>query len=85
MSTRIDAIYEDGVLRTVTPLGLTEHEHVTITVEPLDDDIDHEYVAQCRVELAALDRFPTLEETQELLRGVPGSFADEIIRARGAR
>jgi predicted DNA-binding antitoxin AbrB/MazE fold protein len=85
MSTRVDAIYEDGVLRPVTPLELMEHERVTITVEPLDDDLDNEYVARCRAELAGLDRLPTLEETQELLRAVPGSFADEIIRARGDR
>jgi predicted DNA-binding antitoxin AbrB/MazE fold protein len=85
MSTRVDAIYEGGVLRPVTPLALMEHERVTITVEPSDDDMDHEYIARCRAELAGLDRLPTLEETQELLRGVPGSFADAIIRARGDR
>ncbi len=85
MSTRVEAIYEDGVLRPVTRLGLMEHERVTITVEPLDDDLDHEYVARCRAELAGLDRLPTLKETQDLLRGVPGSFAQEIIRARGNR
>jgi predicted DNA-binding antitoxin AbrB/MazE fold protein len=34
---RVDAIYEDGVLRPVTPLGLGEHERVTITVEPFDE------------------------------------------------
>lgn len=82
MTTRVDAIYEAGVLRPVEPLALNEHERVTITVEPLDDDIDHEYIAQCRAELAKLDRLPTLEETQEQLGPVPGSFADEIIRAR---
>ena len=85
MSTRVDAIYENGVLRPVTPLGLMEHERVTITVEPLDDDLDNEYVARCRAELAGLDRLPTLEEAEELLRAVPGSFADEIIHARGDR
>ena len=50
-----------------------------------EDDVDHAFVAQCRAELAELDRYPTLEETQELLRSVPGSFADEIIRARSDR
>jgi len=54
-------------------------------VHVIDEDLDIEYVARCRAELAGLDRLPTLEETQELLRGVPGSFADEIIRARGDR
>ena len=42
-------------------------------------------MAQCRAEVAKMDRIPTLEETQELLRDVRGSFADEIVRARGYR
>ena len=84
MSQRVDAIYEGGVLHPVRPLALAEHELVSITVEPYYDDlIDHEYHAQCRAEVKKMDRIPTLEETQEMLRSVPGSFADEIVRARG--
>ncbi len=85
MSTRVEAIYEAGVLRPVEPLALVEHERVTITVEPLDDLIDHEYTSYCRAQVEKMDRLPTLEETQERLRSVPGSFAEEIIKARGDR
>jgi len=85
MTTRIEAIYEQGVLRPVEPLALPEHERVTITLEGFDDEVDHEYTAECRAEVATWDRIPVLEETQELLRSVPGSFAEEIIRSRGDR
>ena len=88
MVTRVEAIYEDGALHPVEPLAFAEHERVTITIEPngdLHDLIDHEFMAQCRAEVAKMDYIPTLEETQELLRSVPGSFADEIVRARGDR
>ena len=85
MITRVEAIYEDGVLRPLEQLALVEHERVRITVEPLDDDIDHEFIARCRADLAGLDRLPTLKEAQERLRSVPGSFAEEIIRACGDR
>ena len=34
MSTTIDAVYEDGVLKPVGPLPLNEHEKVRVTVEP---------------------------------------------------
>ena len=33
MSITIDAIYENGVLRPVLPLPLSEHAHVRVTVE----------------------------------------------------
>ena len=88
MASRIEAVYEDGVLHPVEPLALAEHARVTITIEPLgilNDLIDRKFIAQCRAEVAKMDYIPTLEETQELLRGVPGSFADEIVRARGDR
>ena len=84
MITRVEAIYEDGVLRPYSRWRW-EHERVRITVEPLDDDIDHEFIARCRADLARLDGLPTLKEAQERLRSVPGSFAEEIIRARGER
>jgi len=31
--TRVEAIYENGVLRPLEPLELQEHEHVTLTVD----------------------------------------------------
>ncbi len=33
MSKTVDAVYENGVLRPLEPLGLREHQRVTVTVE----------------------------------------------------
>ena len=83
MSTRVEAIYEHGVLRPIQPLPFAEHEHVTITVDLLDDDIDYQFIAECKARVAQLPQLPKIEETREMLRSVPGSFAEEIIKARG--
>ena len=89
MATRVEAVYEDGVLHPAEPLALAEHERVTLTIEPLDDLddlIDHNYLAHCRAELAKRDKpAPTAEEIRELLKDVPGSFSDLIIQERGSR
>ena len=89
MTTRVEAVYEGGVLHPAEPLALAEHERVTITIEPLDDLddlIDHAYLAHCRADLAKRDK-PALsaEEVRELLKNVQGSFSDLIIKERGER
>ncbi|MEO7167922.1 MAG: antitoxin family protein [Chthoniobacterales bacterium] len=38
MTTAIDAIYEDGVLRPLQPLSLAEHTHVRVSVETIPSD-----------------------------------------------
>jgi predicted DNA-binding antitoxin AbrB/MazE fold protein len=38
MNKVIEAIYEDGVLKPLGDLGLHEHEHVRVSVEPSDDE-----------------------------------------------
>ena len=38
MTTAVDAIYEDGLLRPLQPLSLPEHTHVRLSVETLPDD-----------------------------------------------
>lgn len=40
MTTAVDAIYEDGVLRPLQPLALPEHAHVRVSIETLPDDAD---------------------------------------------
>ena len=85
MVTRVEAIYERGLLRPLQPIVLAENEHVTLTINPVDDDIDHEFHAYARAEVAKLPKIPTLEEVRELLSSVPGSFADTIANEREAR
>ena len=38
MTTAVEAIYEDGMLRPLQPLSLPEHTHVRLSVETLPDD-----------------------------------------------
>ena len=37
MTTAVEAIYEDGLLRPLQPLSLPEHTHVRLSVETLPD------------------------------------------------
>ena len=84
MTIRVEAIFEDGVLRPVGTVPLYNAERVTLTIEPHDDDIDHEYLAQCQAEVAKSDK-PALsaEELRELLKDDKSSWADLIIQERG--
>ena len=36
MTQTIEAIYEDGVLKPLTPLELPEHQRVTLNIQPLE-------------------------------------------------
>ena len=86
----MEAVYEDGVPHPMEPLALAEHEHVTITIEQLDDLvdlIDNEYLAKSRADSAARnDRpVPTIKEIRERLEKVRGSLSDLIIQQRGER
>jgi predicted DNA-binding antitoxin AbrB/MazE fold protein len=38
VSTAIEAIYENGLLRPLQPLALAEHTRVRVSVETLDND-----------------------------------------------
>ena len=33
MSKRLEAVYENGVLRLLEPVDLQEHQHVTVTID----------------------------------------------------
>jgi len=47
MTTAVEAIYENGVLRPLQPLALPEHAHVRLSVQTLPDDADRaEWLAQ---------------------------------------
>ena len=85
MATKFEAIYGQGVLRPLRPLDLAEDAQVTLEMTEPDDGLDHELVARARREVAKMTHIPTLEEIQELLKDVPGSFSDANIEARSDR
>ncbi len=85
MTQQIVAVYENGVLRPLEPLGLEEQQHVRITIEqmePLADLIDTEFEAWCARESKDA---PSLEEAREILSKVSGSLSDVIIAQRDQR
>jgi predicted DNA-binding antitoxin AbrB/MazE fold protein len=73
------AIYENGVLRPLSPLPLREKQTVAVTImEPrgwLDDLLDSELIEQCQKD--AQDA-PTLEEIRAVLASGPGSLSEAL-------
>ena len=63
MTTAVEAIYENGVLRPLQPLALPEHAHVRLSVETLPDDAD---------------RATWLAQSERRLREVWDNAADEV-------
>lgn len=43
MSTTLEAIYEDGLLRLARPLALPSHSRVTVTVEMPEEDTERRH------------------------------------------
>jgi len=92
MIQRIDAIFEDGVFRPVTPVNIANGEHVSLNVEsqsvPTDDlsdvrdFLDSEFMESCRRQSGVA---PSLDEVKKLLSAYKGSLADRISEERDDR
>jgi predicted DNA-binding antitoxin AbrB/MazE fold protein len=86
MSKPIEAIYENGVLRPLEPLGLEEHQRVTVTIaedgEEQDDLFDPEFTEWCAEQSR---NAPSLEEVRQILSKIRGSMADVVIAERDER
>ncbi len=70
VTTAIEAIYEDGVLRPLQPLALPEHAHVRVSVETLPDDAQ---------------RAAWLAQSERRLRQVWDNEADDVFNELLAR
>jgi len=89
MAKSIPAIYENGVLRPLEPVTLTEHQQVRLSIiigQPdetaLEAWLDHEYMAQIE---AIQESEPTLEDVQRALSKIPGKLSDDIRTEREVR
>ena len=87
MIRTLTAVYENGVLRPLEPLTLSEHQQVSVTVSELSGDpadawIDHEYMATVD---AIQEAEPTLEEVRQALSKIPGNLSDDIRAERDSR
>lgn len=53
MSTTLEAVYEDGLLRLASPLPLPNHARVTVTVQTADEDSERQaWLKESEVALA---------------------------------
>ena len=86
MSKPIEAIYENGVLRPLEPLGLEEHQRVTVIIaedgEGQEDLFDPELTQWCAEQSR---NAPSLEEVRQSLSKIRGSMADVVIAERNER
>jgi len=80
MTKRVEAIYENGVLRPLEPVNLSEHQRVTVTLnEPEEDWLDTEFMDSCAAEVK--ERVG-LDEVRRILSKVPDSLAEAIVAER---
>ena len=80
MTKRVKAIYENGVLRPLEPVNLSEHQRVTVTLnEPEEDWLDTEFMDSCAAEVK--ERVG-LDEVRRILSKVPDSLAEAIVAER---
>ncbi|MEO8097612.1 MAG: antitoxin family protein [Acidobacteriota bacterium] len=88
MPLRVDAVYENGVLRPLQPLDLREHEQVVVSVAkttPERSKLAVEYIEKIRSELRDAESAPGLDEVRKRLAKITGSMAAEMIAERGDR
>lgn len=83
MTKRLEAIYENGVLRPLEPLNLPEHHRVMVTLsDPEEDWLDTEFMDSCAAEVR---EHVSLEAVHQILSKIPDSLAEVIIAERDGR
>ena len=92
MSERIDAIFENGVFRPMTPVSIANGKRVSISVEPeqgeaddlgdVEDLLDADFMDSCRGRAGSA---ASLEESQKILSAFRGSLAERISQERDER
>lgn len=90
MTRQVEAVYENGVLRPLEPLGLDEHQQVTVRImdssdDPLQSYLDLPYIESVRKEVEAMDCIPSIEEVRAITSKDPTTWAGTIIAEREDR
>ena len=85
MPHTVEAIYEHGVLRPLTPVALAESQRVKIIIaDPSGcSQRDVALVERARAEVSALTTAPTIEEVRAALASIPGSLAGMSLQSAG--
>jgi predicted DNA-binding antitoxin AbrB/MazE fold protein len=88
MTVRVEAVYENGILRPLEPLALSEHQRVVLTLSeavPPRLRTDEEYLAAVREQVAKDGPPPGLDEVRRRLAKIPGSMSADVIAEREDR
>lgn len=90
MTKRVEAVYENGVLRPLQPLQLAESQLVSVMVSdsagaPLAAMIDQAFVDSACAEVAAAGRVPTHEEVRRITARDTDSWSEAIVKGREER
>jgi predicted DNA-binding antitoxin AbrB/MazE fold protein len=82
MRQKIDAVYENGLLRPLGPLELSDQERVSLTVESGSDEhwLDMDALAWARQEG---DPTISLDDVRRCLAKIQGSLSDVVTAERG--
>jgi predicted DNA-binding antitoxin AbrB/MazE fold protein len=82
MRKSVEVIYENGVLRPVEPLELSEQQRLRVTLEAEADWLDTAYMAWCAREA---DARVTLEAVRQALAKIPASLTADFMAERDDR
>jgi predicted DNA-binding antitoxin AbrB/MazE fold protein len=86
MGKKLEAVYENGVLRPLEPLDLPEHQRVTVVLSETSITeeawLDGECLQLCA---AKADESISLETVREALAKIPGSLTADFIAEREER
>ena len=90
MIRQVEAVYENGMLRPLEPLGLDEHQQVTVRIideskDPLHSYLDLAYIESVKKEVDAMDYIPSIEELRAITSKDPPSWAEAVIADREGR
>jgi predicted DNA-binding antitoxin AbrB/MazE fold protein len=90
MTRQVEAVYENGMLRPLEPLGLHEHQQVTLRImdssdDPLRSYLDLAYVESVTKEVDAMDHIPSIDEVRAATSKDPASWAEAVIAGREDR
>jgi predicted DNA-binding antitoxin AbrB/MazE fold protein len=88
MIVRVEAVYENGILRPLEPLALSEHQRVVVTLSDATSPrrrADEEYLAAVREQVAKEGPPPGLDEVRRRLAKITGSMSADFIAEREDR
>lgn len=83
MEKTFEAVYENGALRPLAPIGLANHQHVQVTIAGLDEDIAA-YFEPEEWEASKVDDI-SLDEVRRAMSSIHGSLSDAVIASRDER